>query len=96
VSLREFEKVFSHLDYKTKKKVQVAAKASPTANVWDQLVDKLGTNKDRVIIGRKYHRTARALTRLVVVVLAPPPPPPRCILFSLLSLSSYARWRACA
>lgn len=48
MSAREFEKVFSHLEYKTKKKVEVAAKANPPANVWEMLVDKFGTNKDRV------------------------------------------------
>ena len=49
MSAREFEKVFSHLEYKTKKKVQLEAKASPPANVWEMLVDKFGTQKDRVI-----------------------------------------------
>jgi len=48
VDVREFEKVFSHLEYKDKKKAQMDAKINPPKNVWDQVVDKLAHRRDRI------------------------------------------------
>jgi hypothetical protein len=40
--------VFGHLEYKQRKLEQIQVKVNPPRDVWDQLVDALGSKKSRI------------------------------------------------
>jgi Ca2+-binding EF-hand superfamily protein len=62
VDVKDFEKVFGHLDYKATKVVRLELKANPNKGVWDQVLDALGSNKERItdqVLGMDLGRTGK-------------------------------------
>ena len=47
VDCRDFDRVFSHLEYRENKQKEIFAKAHPPRGVWDRVVDTLGSKKVR-------------------------------------------------